>query len=76
MGSERRVLEVNGQTIRNGTSLFDAQAEEVMWYAGVRDGYVQLDKVDTQIEMPIGAFKTHILTGDILVEASPPGHSK
>lgn len=75
MGAERRVLEIKGATIRTGTSLFDTETGNVLWYEHVQDGTVQLETVDDPLEMSEGVFRVHINTERILIESQPPGHA-
>lgn len=72
MDPDRRPIEVSGETIPPGTSLYHTRTEEVLWYEGRGDGFVQLDTVDGAIEMPEKGFRTNILTGNIRVERRPP----
>lgn len=71
MDSDRQQIEVGGETITPGTSLFHTRTEKVLWYEGRADGYVHLARVDGDLEMPEKGFRVNILTGNIRVEGRP-----
>lgn len=66
-------LTVAGETLKSGTSLFNARTDRVMWYLGVRGENVYLETIDGGVEMPKHVFEDLLRSDDLVVEARPLG---
>lgn len=74
MASGPDTVEIGGELIEVGTSLYHVRTNEVVWYQGLRDGNVRLESVDDSFALTESDFETLVSRGDLVVESRPPGH--
>lgn len=72
MTTERAVA-VDGETIRVGTGLFDAETGEVFWYGGLEEGAVFLEGVGRDLSIDVERFRARIVSGRLVITCQPPG---
>lgn len=61
-------MEINGQLLTPGTSLFHTRTNEVFWYRGMKDGQVQLESFRDDLELPLSMFRDKVAIGDLIIE--------
>lgn len=66
-------VEVNGEVVDVGTSLFNTDTGEVYWYSGVTEGSVHLQGVEQSIQIDMTVFRRLLRDGDLEIESQPPG---
>lgn len=74
MDSEPPALQVNGQAIVKGTSLFHTETSEIYWVDRIGDERVVLDGLDGQLTKQLVEFRAAIRNEKIVVEARSPRH--
>ncbi len=76
MDSGSDSVEIAGELIAVGTSLYHVRTNEVVWYRGTRDGRVRLHSVDDSFALTRSDFESLVSRGDLVVESLPPGHPR
>lgn len=73
--TDRPAVEVEGWTIRRGTSIFDTLTNGVLWFHDVHGGYVELDTLDGITRMTRSQFVARVRNRTLIIESergSPP----
>lgn len=68
-----RVLRVDSEVIRRGTSLYSVDTGEIYWFHGVEDGYVHLENVEGKVRAEREDFCRYITNEKLVIESQPPG---
>ncbi|GAB7120755.1 hypothetical protein JCM9743_32240 [Natrinema sp. JCM 9743] len=68
MPHRHQTLEINGQLIWGGQSLYHTRTNEVFWYMGVEDGQVHLEGLQDTLELSLAVFREKVSVGDFEIE--------
>lgn len=61
-------VEIEGQTIKQGTSLFDTIDHSVYWFVDAHGGYVELEGLDGRKRVTKGQFAARLRNRTFIVE--------
>lgn len=67
--TDRPAVEIEGQPIRQGTSIFDTLTNGVMWFNDVHGGYVELDTLDGITRMTRSQFVARVRNRTLIIES-------
>ncbi|AGB34118.1 hypothetical protein Natpe_4428 (plasmid) [Natrinema pellirubrum DSM 15624] len=68
MPHRHQTLEINGQLIWGGQSLYHTRTNEVFWYMGVEDSQVKLEGLQDTLELSLAVFREKVSVGDFEIE--------
>lgn len=69
--TERYAIDIDGSTIRRGTSVYDTVSDRVMWFYAAHGGYVELETPRGDKRMTRSDFESRIEEQSIVVESEP-----
>lgn len=71
MAKRRGSVEVGGERVRRGTSVYHTTHNRVLWIDDILDGVVVLGTLDRTVRVSLEAFRINVENGTLKIESKP-----